>query len=115
MLDDTSSLKYIDKVGCIPRCKFTMYHMHKMFDSNFDSLIYAFNKTDGANQAVSKVNVPWAKKYYFNFLQISIMFPSTEITVMERIWVYDGNDFFADVGGFLGLLLGASCFTLAEV
>jgi hypothetical protein len=47
--------------------------------------------------------------------QFAVLFTSTEINVVERIWVYDQNDLLADIGGFLGLLLGASCFTLADM
>ena len=35
--------------------------------------------------------------------------------MIEKIIVYDLDNFFSDFGGFLGLFLGASCFTLVDL
>ena len=48
-------------------------------------------------------------------MEIFLFATSTEIEVKERVWLYDGNDLVADIGGFLGLLLGASIYTLADL
>ena len=36
------------------------------------------------------------------------------VTVVEEKWLYDKDDFIADVGGYLGLLLGASVISIAQ-
>ena len=36
------------------------------------------------------------------------------IEVKEEIFVYDRNNLLADIGGFTGMLLGASCLTLFD-
>ena len=48
-------------------------------------------------------------------MEIFLFATSTEIEVKERVWLYDENDFVADIGGFMGLLLGASIYTLADL
>ena len=65
--------------------------------SNFNALKYMDLTDDGAN------------------MEIFLFATSTEIEVKERVWLYDGNDLVADIGGFLGLLLGASIYTLADL
>lgn len=42
-------------------------------------------------------------------LQFHVRKPSVE--VQEENLLYDGSNFLADVGGFLGLLLGMSCYS----
>ena len=37
------------------------------------------------------------------------------MTVMEETPIYDINNFIADVGGYLGLLLGASILAIFDV
>ena len=37
-----------------------------------------------------------------------------QVTVQEDYQIYPIDSFFADVGGYLGLLLGASMFSLIE-
>jgi hypothetical protein len=50
-----------------------------------------------------------------SFLQANFVFTSPEVEVIEKIIVYDLDNFFSDFGGFLGLFLGASCFTLVSI
>ena len=42
------------------------------------------------------------------------MFLRPDVEIIEKIWLMDGNGFFASAGGFLGLLLGTSCLYLIE-
>ena len=37
---------------------------------------------------------------------------SPTIQTIEEIYLYTGSDLLADIGGYLGLLLGVSAFTL---
>jgi hypothetical protein len=39
---------------------------------------------------------------------------SPSIQTIEEIYLYTGADLFADIGGYLGLLLGISVFTVYE-
>jgi hypothetical protein len=36
----------------------------------------------------------------------------TTVLTEEQIWLYNSNNFIADVGGYLGLLLGFSCLSM---
>ena len=44
----------------------------------------------------------------WNFFWVKLFLPTTKHVVKEQYVVYDGNTFVADVGGYLGLLLGHS-------
>ena len=46
---------------------------------------------------------------------MTYLFTTPEVEVTKRMLVYDLDNFFADFGGFLGLFLGASCFTIVDV
>ena len=48
-------------------------------------------------------------------LQQMFMFTLPEIEIVEKMWTYDANAAFADAGGFLGLLIGTSCLSLADI
>ncbi len=43
-----------------------------------------------------------------DYFWLKLLLPTTEHAVKEQYVVYDGNSFVADVGGYLGLLLGHS-------
>ena len=47
-----------------------------------------------------------------SFLRLQLFFADGSYEVKEQYRLYDSNNFFADVGGFLGLLLGCSIFSL---
>ena len=49
------------------------------------------------------------------FLKVQLIFTSSEITLKEKILVYDYDSLFADIGGYTGLLLGLSFFDLADM
>ena len=97
ILDAASKISYWKIIGCIPRCKYTKYVLGPLYDSNFDQLKYLFNQSDGANN------------------EFFLVFIKSEIDIIKRIWIYDFNNLLADIGGFLGLLLGASIYTFADV
>ena len=84
-------------VQCQPRCKYTEYQIQKISESNFDVLDYIQNKSEGANT------------------EIMLYFTSTEIEMKQRTKVYGEADLMADIGGLLGLFLGASIYTLADI
>ena len=57
-------------------------------------------------------------RYYdtsYVFLKVQLIFTSSEITLKEKILVYDYDSLFADIGGYTGLLLGLSFFDLADM
>ena len=97
LIDNASKMTFWQLLKCQPRCQHTQYTLRKIADSNFNALKYMGNDDDGAN------------------MEVFLFATSTEIEVKERVWLYDRNDFVADIGGFLGLLLGASIYTLADL
>ncbi len=48
-------------------------------------------------------------------LEIRVDFPSSRHDIRTEYIVYDADSFIADVGGFLGLLLGYSAFGLLQM
>ena len=60
-------------------------------------LEYIFKQVDGSN------------------MEFLVMFVQSEIQILKRIWIYDFSNLLADIGGFLGLLLGASIYTFADL
>ncbi len=47
-------------------------------------------------------------------LLLSLTYGRAEVVVREEFYAYDFNNFIADVGGFLGLLLGQSVVSLVD-
>ncbi len=45
-------------------------------------------------------------------LRLSVAFPTGRYEHKEQYKIYDVNDFVADVGGYLGLLLGHSMYSV---
>jgi hypothetical protein len=45
---------------------------------------------------------------------MSLVCHHKDIPVTTEVYLYSFNDFIADVGGYLGLLIGASVLTLVE-
>ncbi len=43
---------------------------------------------------------------------LRILYPNAKYEIKEQYFVYDHNSFIADVGGYLGLLLGHSLFSI---
>ena len=43
------------------------------------------------------------------------MFTLPDVEIIEKFWSVDGNAVFANIGGYLGLLLGTSCLYLVEI
>ena len=48
-------------------------------------------------------------------MEFFLTFVQSEIQIIKRIWIYDFSNLLADIGGFLGLLLGASIYTFADL
>ena len=56
--------------------------------------------------------VKTSKKFKYIFLIFQL--PS-QVKIFTYHYLYDGTDFLADVGGYLGLFLGFSVFSLVEI
>ena len=97
LIDNASKITFWNLVQCQPRCQYTQFHLHKVSESNFDILDYTGQEDDGANTAAM------------------LYFTSTEIETKQRIKVYDESNLMADIGGYLGLFLGASIYTLVDI
>jgi hypothetical protein len=50
-----------------------------------------------------------------NHLSMQFKFDTSSFLEKEQYVLYDFNSFIADVGGFLGLLLGHSAFSIYQV
>lgn len=48
-------------------------------------------------------------------VNIWFQFSRTIYERQEQVYTYGRSSFLADLGGYLGLLLGFSCFTLYEI
>ena len=48
-------------------------------------------------------------------LVINFLFSTTSLSAKEQYIIYDPNSFVADVGGYLGLLLGHSVLSIYKV
>ena len=46
-------------------------------------------------------------------VEVMLGFPGSKYEVREQFYAYDGDSFIADVGGYLGLLLGHSIYSIA--
>ncbi|KAH9492245.1 Acid-sensing ion channel 3 [Bulinus truncatus] len=53
--------------------------------------------------------------YRRNFIFLDIFFGDISYTVMKQQKVYSGYDLFSDIGGSMGLLVGASVISLLEI
>ena len=47
-------------------------------------------------------------------MELEWQYIDTDFVVLNEYLTYDSNDFIADVGGYLGLLLGYSIFSIYE-
>ena len=97
MLDKTNAISFWKTIGCIPKCTYTQYKLTQVFDSNYNKVKYSGGKDEGAN------------------IELTVVALTSEIEIKERMWIYDGNSLFADIGGYMGLLLGASIYTFADL
>lgn len=52
---------------------------------------------------------------HFPVLQQQFVFTLPEVEIIEKLWMFDFDAVFADIGGFLGLLLGTSILGLTEL
>ena len=80
--------------GCLPRCR------RREFTR---TLLSTSHEVVGANDA--------GKARTVEFL---LFYPTGRYTVKNYYYVYDGNTAFADVGGYLGLLLGHSLLSFYD-
>ena len=87
--------KLIETTGCQPPCKLRHFKI----------------KTPLTRNMYEPMPNEIANKY-----RIQLEITSTKPTVEEHeeVYIYDGNNLMADFGGFLGMLLGASCLTLFD-
>ena len=70
------------------------------------------------NNSLPAVTVGWPSGSIDKFcfcsvdLSVGIHVRQTKVEKQEQVLLYGGSDFIADVGGYLGLLLGVSCFSI---
>ena len=80
--------------GCVPNCRMTKY--------------YSSKSREGPYTSRDK------RLYHFKF-RASLIMEETTTEIEEEVYTYDMNNFVADTGGFMGLLLGFSCVDLIPI
>ncbi len=78
--------------GCLSACSKFEYSIPRINDANIELM----NDT-GIGKGI----------------RLRFLFPESDYQEMEQYLVYDADSFIADVGGFLGLLLGHSILSVA--
>ncbi|KAL5250195.1 hypothetical protein ACHWQZ_G016054 [Mnemiopsis leidyi] len=92
---------------CFPACREVFYKAS--LSSSILSKFYAKNHVDMLPQGYGTVD-----DVTDNLVVIDILFTSTQETEITELVSYGWGNFLGDVGGVLGLFLGASAFTLIE-
>ena len=82
-----------DLTGCLPRCSQTELWADKRHLSQDDWTVPASNESQGR-------------------MEYMLYFSSGRYELREQYVVYDTDSFIADIGGYLGLLLGHSVLSL---
>ena len=80
--------KRIRETGCMPPCTYTEFQSKTIYKAKIS------RKMTGAT------------------LLLNFFSPQSIVPFEEEVLVYDGYNFIADVGGYLGLLLGVSVLTI---
>ncbi len=83
-----------DATGCLPSCELYIPELTMKVTST-----YRESNNTGIDQKMLRLTVHNDQEY---------------IPVEEVVLSYDNLDAMADVGGYLGLLLGASCLSIAS-
>jgi len=98
-LENFDSAKIMNEMKCVPSCTYNKYVAREIFDANFDPLVYRYgpDADDGAN------------------FDQSFLFTLPDVEIIEKFYMVDGDAVFANIGGFLGLLLGTSCLHLVDI
>ncbi|XP_063686958.1 acid-sensing ion channel 4-A-like [Bolinopsis microptera] len=108
-----SDSKYVDHkredqiCHCYPACKEVFYKAS--LSSSILSKFYAKNHVEILPQGYGTV-----EDVADNLVVIDILFSTTQETEITELVSYGWGNFLGDVGGVLGLFLGASAFTLIE-
>ena len=104
--DDDPSIEA--RCGCVPECEETIYDV-----TVSSSAINEYIK----KRVVEKANVPSLNTHNFdkNVIGLKIFFGEMRHTLIEQKSLYTTVSLFGELGGQLGLCLGASILTLAEL
>lgn len=91
---------------CPEPCDSTAYKVQTSY-AQFPSATFAMEMSDLLNISV--------KNIYRDIVAVNVYFETIGITVKETINTYDSSDFLSDLGGTLGLFMGASFISLLEL
>lgn len=103
------------KCNCLPSCTSIVYdaEMHEfVYDIEnylqiYDSLL--------ANISDEIIDEPLTELRGMQYNRISIFFKDANFIAMKRAVLYGWSDFFANVGGLLGLFMGISIVSFVEI
>ena len=104
--DDVPSIEA--SCGCLPECEETIYDV-----TVSSSTINDYTK----KRVVEKANAPSLKAFNFdkNVIGLKIFFGEMRYTLSKQTSLYTTASLFREFGGQLGLCLGASILTIAEL
>jgi hypothetical protein len=104
-----------DHCGCdIDACKYTVYRStvtaHPIPETEIQ---YKLNSWKNRSEFRRFVDYT-AQNLTQNMAKVDLFFGSSSITDVEEVVAYDFDDLLGDIGGVMGLFLGASIFTTME-
>ena len=83
-------------MGCRIPCRVMRHELHKLYDSEDNCDALKVHGIDGCEGLVG----------------LWVLMTDSSVKVIEEHLLYDWSNFVADIGGYLGLLLGVSVLTL---
>ncbi len=105
-----SDSRVFRETGCLTPCQKVLVRSRPKKSHAFSAI---FSQTVFKADIVSPMRVHGAAESYFgrkgHILHLYIYFPSTDHFVRREYLLYTYDGLIADVGGYLGLLLGQRC------
>ena len=103
---DYSESDVINKLNCLPKCTTeSLKLVHRWTTSYYERYTICL-------LIQQKIGFECC---YRNTSGINLFFRETSLEVYQQEFLYGANNFIADVGGYLGLLLGVSIFSFYQV
>ncbi len=95
-LDALDERSVYTRTGCLPACD----------TAEYDARLYGDAQIEEASSYYARVDTE---------INLEFFFKTGRHEVMEQYLVYDYDSLMPDIGGYMGLILGYSLFTFAEL